>query len=266
LFYRDILFLAVYYFPSGYFVYYLHVPRGKSPQTNNVIVFNDDILAGLGAFIFAAFEGTDCVMREIPILSPFLKFLKHYVHSAEFRKFKKTLRRNPNDHGLRTKFAKYCLLHCFTQTAVMESHRVEAIHQFEMIVKSDVFDPEIYYLMGRFCQRSDNQKAKEVYLEGIRSFNRYIEKNPGLREEYMETTLAIALNLLTLQNARIDPELEKFFKYIRKSYPLHVKRVELENEMEKKEPNLTRVRQLVEEARQIKTDNDEVRAKRRQQS
>ena len=33
--------------------------------------------------------------------------------------------------------------------------------------------------------------------------------------------------------SRYMPELEKFFKYVRKSYPLHVKQVELENELEK---------------------------------
>jgi hypothetical protein len=200
---------------------------------------------------------------NIPLLSPLLVFLKNYVHSAEFRKFKKALRQNPSDHALRTQFAKYCLHHCFTQTVVFENHHVEAVSQFEKIVKSDIFDPEIYYLMGRYCQKSDNHQAKEVYLEGIKHFNRYIEKNPGMRADYMETTLAIALNLLTLQSAHIDPELEKFFKYVRKSYPLHVKRVELENEMEKKAPDPERVKKLIQEAKELKAEHEQSRARLR---
>jgi hypothetical protein len=220
-------------------------------------------MADRGASDSGAPQEPDVMSRPIPIFSPLLKSLKRYAHSSDFRKFKKALRKNPDDHALRTQFAKYCLHHCFTQLVVFENHHVEAVNQFEAIVKADIFDPEVYYLMGRYCQKSDNQRAKEVYLDGIKHFNRYIEKNPGLRAEYMETTLAIALNLLTLQTTRADPELEKFFKYVRKSYPLHVKRVELESEMEKTKPDMTRVRQLVEEARQLKADHERNRARLR---
>lgn len=198
--------------------------------------------------------------RSLPFLSPFLKFLKNYVHSAEFRKYKKAIRKNPSDYILRAQFAKYCLQHCFTHHGGMETHRIEAVNQFENITRSDIFDPEIYYLMGRYCQQTDNRRAKEVYLEGIKQFNRYIEKNPDFRSE-METTLAIAMNLLTLQTSHVDPELEKFFKYIRRSYPLHVKRVELENEMEKTDSDQERIKQLIQEVKQLKASHDSERSR-----
>jgi hypothetical protein len=153
--------------------------------------------------------------------TPFLAFVKNIIYSAEFKNYKKALKDNPEDHTLRARFAKYCLRHYFTHQAAAETHLIEAVNQFESIVHSDIFDLEIYYLMGKYYQGMDNHKAKQVYLDGIARFNRYIDKNPGLKHDYVEVAFAMALNLLTLQSSHIDPELAKFFKSIRKSYLKH---------------------------------------------
>ncbi|HTC19708.1 MAG TPA: hypothetical protein VK859_02600, partial [bacterium] len=55
------------------------------------------------------------------------------------------------------------------------------------------------------------------------------------------------------QYGQIHPDLEKFFKIIRKSYPLHNKRLELENELRKPSPNQAHVKQLTQELRELKT-------------
>jgi len=75
--------------------------------------------------------------------------------------------------------------------------------------------------MGKYYQGIDDKKARQVYVEGITRFNRYIEMNPGLKHDYVETAFSMALNLLALQSTQIDPELEKFFKSIRKTYLKH---------------------------------------------
>jgi hypothetical protein len=155
------------------------------------------------------------------LFTPVLNFLKRLAYSAEFTNFKKVLKDNPNDHALRARFAKYCLKHYFNHQAAAETHLIEAVNQFDNIVHSDIFDLEIYYLMGKYYQGMDNIKAKQVYLDGITRFNRYIEMNPGLKHENVETAFSMALNLLALQSTPIDPEVEKFFKSIRKTYLKH---------------------------------------------
>lgn len=198
------------------------------------------------------------------ILATYRRASKQYAETSEFKNFKKTLRRNPGDHDLRARFTKYCLHH--HSVSQDGPHGAEAAAQFEILNQTDVFDPEIYYLMGKFFQGADKRKARQVYHAGITRFNRYIEKNPGLRNDFMEITLAVALNLLTLQAGPFDQELERFFKCIRKSYPIHVKRVELESEIEKPDPDSEIVRQLKQEILKLKADRDLERAKNRQKN
>jgi hypothetical protein len=144
--------------------------------------------------------------------------LKKMLERIEFRHFKDAVRRNPADHGLRVRFAKYCLRHYFNHQAAAQTHLVEAVNQFENIVHDDVFDLEIYYLMGKYYHGQDNAKARDVYLQGVRKFNDYIVRNPGLKHEYVELAFGIAMNLLALESNHVGPELEQFFKTVRKTY------------------------------------------------
>ena len=105
------------------------------------------------------------------------------------------------------------------------------------------FDLQCHYLVGKYYQEAkDNRKAYQVYLNAIKRFNQYVVKNPDLKSENVELAYSVALNLMTLQSSPFDPELEKCFKNIRKSYPLHVKRIEFENEMAKPAPDKVRIR------------------------
>ncbi len=191
------------------------------------------------------------------ISNAFNRISKQHADSSDCRQFRKAIKNNSDDHILRTRFAKHCLQYCFAKKELVKELCSEAIEQFETITRTDVFDPEFFYLMGRFYQNIDERKAQSAYLEGIKRFNQYIEKNPGLRNQFMEITLATALNLLTLKSNPIDPELEKFFKLVRKSYPLHIKRVELEKEIENRESDPGRVQQLKEELKRLKATQDE---------
>jgi hypothetical protein len=144
--------------------------------------------------------------------------LKKLLERMEFKNFKEAVKRNPADHGLRVRFAKYCLRHYFNHQAVAQTHITEAVNQFESITNSESFDLEIYYLMGKYYHGQDNEKAIEVYRQGIRKFNSYIQQNPGLKHEYVELAFGIAMNLLSLESNRTDAELEQFFKTVRKTY------------------------------------------------
>ena len=144
--------------------------------------------------------------------------LKKLLERMEFRHFQDAVKRNPADHGLRVRFAKYCLRHYFTHQAAAQSHLTEAVNQFENIVHSDIFDLEIYYLMGKYYHGQDNEKAKSVYRQGIHKFNQYIAQNPTLKHEYVELAFGIAMNLLALESNQTDPELDLFFKTVRKTY------------------------------------------------
>jgi len=151
------------------------------------------------------------------IASPFLNLLKKIVHGLEFRKFKEAVHRNPQDHHLRARFAKYCLKTYFQGTS-SKVHVVEAVNQFENIVHSDVLDLEVFYLMGKYYQGQDNHKASEIYRKGIKRYNDFVSKSIEFRHDYVETAFTIALNLLALESNVADPELEKFFKNIRRTY------------------------------------------------
>lgn len=149
--------------------------------------------------------------------SPIINFLKKLVHVAEYRKFKDAVRRNPQDHHLRARFAKFCLKNYF-QGSSSKLQLVEAVNQFENIVHSEVLDLEVFYLMGKFYQGQDNAKAIEIYRKGIKRYNDFVNKSIEFRHEQVETAFSIALNMLNLESEKNDPELEKFFKTLRRTY------------------------------------------------
>jgi hypothetical protein len=151
------------------------------------------------------------------IATPFLSFLKRLVRLVELRKFKQALRRNPQDHYLRARFTKFCLNNYF-QDSSSKIHVVEAVNQFENIIHAEVLDLEVFYLMGKFYQGNDNKKAIEVYKGGIKRYNDFVAKSIEFRHEQVEMAFAIALNLLSLEANHVDPELEKFFKTLRRTY------------------------------------------------
>jgi hypothetical protein len=183
-------------------------------------------------------------------------------YSSDYKKYQKALRKNPQDHGLRAQFVKFCLTNHFTMEGVSPAHLTGALGLYEELTRTDLFDPQVYYLVGRYYQDKDSTKAQTVYLAGVRHFNRYVEKNPNLKSDYVDMAYAIALNFVTQQYGQIHPDLEKFFKIIRKSYPLHNKRVELENELRKPSPNPNLVQQLSQELRELKEATEGLRSKR----
>ena len=152
------------------------------------------------------------------LLSPMTNMLKKLLERMEFKNFKDAVRRNPSDSGLRIRFAKYCLRHYFTHQAAAQTHLVEAVNQFENIVRGETFDLEIYYLMGKYYHGQDNKKAIEVYRHGIQLFNQYIKLNPSLKHEYVELAFGIAMNLLALEADHVDSDLDQFFKTVRGTY------------------------------------------------
>jgi hypothetical protein len=72
--------------------------------------------------------------------------------------------------------------------------------------------------MGKYYTGQDDRKAIEVYSQGIRKFNEYIQQNPGLKNEYVGQAFGIAVNLLSLDPDRVDADLEQFFTIVRKTY------------------------------------------------
>jgi len=177
--------------------------------------------------------------------------------SATYKRFKKAMERNSGDYGLKAQFIKFCLLNRFTNTKTIENYIAEALALFETIENSHGFDIQCHYLVGKYYQEDKNyRKAYYIYLTAIKRFNQYVEKHPNLKSENSELAYSIALNLMILQSNPVDPEVEKCFKIIHKSFPLHVKRFEFENEMAKPAPNKDRIKQLKEEIRQLKIDEE----------
>jgi tetratricopeptide (TPR) repeat protein len=183
---------------------------------------------------------------------PSPKGKKRARYAGEHRKYRKALKLNPRDRELQARFAKFCLMGHFTLGSVPAAHLSEALGYYRSLCRDNHFDPMLYYLVGRYYQDRDKLSSQKAYLEGIRSFNRFIEKNPGVKSDHMETAYAIALNFVTLQYDQIHPDLEKFFKAARKSYPLHTKRVKLENELTKPSPDPAKVQELARELAEIK--------------
>lgn len=152
------------------------------------------------------------------LLRPFGRFLTRLADQLEFHRYRDSLKRNPHDHDLRARFTKYCVRRYFRDQETGGEHAAEAVNQFENIVHSAYFDLEVYYLMGKYHQGRDDDKAREIYRSGIRSFNEYVEKNPSLKDDYIELAFAMALNLLKLEHGKDDPEVVRFFQTVRRSY------------------------------------------------
>jgi hypothetical protein len=149
--------------------------------------------------------------------APFLQFFKNLVHLGEIKKFKSALRRNPQDHYLRSRFAKYCLQHYFHGGASGKTLSAEAVRQFESIPASEITDLEVYCLIGKFYREKDKGKAVEVYKRGVRQYNELSEKNAEFKKEGAEPAFVLVVNWLRLDPNVSDPELEKFFHHVRKT-------------------------------------------------
>src|ERR1039458_4080791 len=109
-------------------------------------------------------------------LSP--KGKKDAQYTKEYKKFQTALKRNPQDHGLRSQFVKFCLVSHFTLDSIPPAHLNEALEQYEEVARTDHFDPQVYYLVGRHYQDKDRLKAHAVYLAGVQHFNRYVGEYP----------------------------------------------------------------------------------------
>ncbi|HJT23947.1 MAG TPA: hypothetical protein VJ873_05185 [bacterium] len=178
-------------------------------------------------------------------------------YAVEYKRYKKGMERNPSDIGLKTQFIKFCLLNRFTQQDVGNEHIAEALRLFESVQNSDSLDLQCHYLAGKYYQEDkDSRKAYQVYLNAIRRFNQVVGENPDLKSENAELAYSVALNLMNLQWNPVAPEVEVCFKIIRKSFPLHLKRIEFEQEMAKPAPDKARIKQLAEEIRKLKAEED----------
>ncbi len=178
-------------------------------------------------------------------------------YSSEYKRFKKGMEHNPGDLGLKAQFIKFCLLNRFTKHDISSDHVAEALKLFEAIANADTFDLQCHYLVGKFYQEEkDPRKAYRTYLHAIKRFNQLAIKDPAVRAENSELAYSVALNLMTLQSNPIDPEVEVCFKILRKSFLLHLKRIEFENEMAKPAPDKARVKQLAEEIRRLRAEEE----------
>jgi hypothetical protein len=178
-------------------------------------------------------------------------------YAAEYKRYKKGMERNPADYGLKAQFIKFCLLNRFTKQQMAQDHIAEALKLFESIAEADTFDLQCHYLVGKYYQEErDAKRAYRVYLHAIKRFNQLVIKSPDLKGENAELAYSVALNLMTLQSNNVPPEVETCFKIIRKSFPLHLKRIEFENEMAKPAPDKARIKQLSEEIRKLRADEE----------
>jgi hypothetical protein len=158
--------------------------------------------------------------------------LKFFGYQTELIRYKKAIKRNPGDHGLKVKIIKLCLYNYLINPGLSGQILPDALRFFWEVTRTDAFDLEIHYLVGKYYQCSDQSKALEIYLDGITRFNRFVERNPGLKPDYADLAYSIALNILSLQPERTDKELDKLFKALRKPRPLNAKSIEREKEME----------------------------------
>lgn len=178
-------------------------------------------------------------------------------YSAEYKRFKKGMEQNSTDVGLKAQFIKFCLLNRFTRQEIMVDHIAEALKLYEAIANADFFDMQCHYLVGKYYQEEkDSRKAYRVYLHATKRFNQLALKSPGMRSDNAELAYSVALNLMTLQSNPVDPEVEVCFKILRKSFPLHLKRIEFENEMAKPAPDKARVKQLADEIRKLRAEEE----------
>ncbi len=178
-------------------------------------------------------------------------------YTSEYKRFKKGMEHNPGDLGLKAQFIKFCLLNRFTKHDTSEDHVAEALKLFEAMAGADIFDLQCHYLVGKYYQEEkDHRKAYRVYLNAIKRFNQLAVKDPAVKSDNSELAYSVALNLMALQSNPIDPEVELCFKILRKSFPLHLKRIEFENEMAKPAPDKARVKQLAEEIRKLRAEEE----------
>jgi tetratricopeptide (TPR) repeat protein len=178
-------------------------------------------------------------------------------YQDDYKRFKKSLEHNPQDHGLKAQFINFCLLNRFTRHESSKKHITEALALFETIDPKQSFDLQCHYLVGKYFQEERNfRKAYQVYLGAIKLFNRFIGMNPNLKSDNAELAYSMALNVMTLQSHPIDPEIATCFKILRKSYPLHLKRIELDNELAKPAPDKARIQELKEKIQKLKDDEE----------
>jgi hypothetical protein len=180
------------------------------------------------------------------------KSKKTAQYSRDHQKYKKAVQKNPRDPALKAQFIKFCVGNHFLLQDAPKAHMSEALSLYKDWMKEDFFDPQVHYMIGRYYQDKDQLKSQNAYLSGIRHFNRQVERNPGSKSEHADVVYALALNFLTMQFGQIHPDLDKFFRTMRKNYPLLNKRVELENELQKPSPNQTRIKQLTQELRELR--------------
>jgi hypothetical protein len=95
---------------------------------------------------------------------------------------------------------------------------IEAVKQFENIDHLELRELEIYYLMGKYYQGQNDKMAIEVYLKGIKKYNKFSDLDNAMRDEFVEIAFSLALSLLKLESNQPSPELEKFFKIVRHTY------------------------------------------------
>lgn len=176
---------------------------------------------------------------------------------AELKRYRAALQRNPGDLDLKFDLIKFILLNRFTDPENAGEHIQDALRTFESIAGADLFDFQCHYLVGKYYQEAkDIKNAYRVYLRALKRFNDSAVKDVNLRAENNELAYSVALNLMTLQHDPVDPEVEKCFKIIRRSFPMHLKRIEYEHEMGKPAPDRARIKQLVEEIKKLKADEE----------
>jgi tetratricopeptide (TPR) repeat protein len=176
---------------------------------------------------------------------------------AELKRYRAALQRNPSDLDLRFDLIKFILLNRFTDPENAGEHIQDALRNFESIAGSDLFDFQCHYLVGKYYQEAkDIKNAYRVYLRALKRFNETAARDVNLRAEHNELAYSVALNLMTLQHDPVDPEVEKCFKIIRRSFPMHLKRIEYEHEMGKPAPDRARIKQLVEEIKKLRAEEE----------
>jgi tetratricopeptide (TPR) repeat protein len=193
------------------------------------------------------------------ILTPLTSLLrKGSDFQSELKRYRAALQRNPNDLDLKSDLIKFILLNRFTDSDNAGDNIQEALKIFESIANAEQFDFQCHYLVGKYYQEAkDIKSAYRVYSRALKRFNAVADKDPNLRAESNEMAYSVALNLMTLQFDPIDPEVEKCFKIIRRSFPLHMKRIEYENEMAKPAPDRVKVKQLVEEIKRLRAEEEQ---------
>ena len=186
-------------------------------------------------------------------------FGKTSTHSAEYKRFKKAIEKNPGDLSLKGQFVKFCLMNRFTNQEGDEDHIPEALTLFATIENREPFDLQCHYLVGKFYQEErDFRRAYGIYLEAIKRFNHFAQKEPNFKADNGELAYSVALNLMALQSDPVDPHVEVCFKIIRKSFPLHQKQAELDAEMAKPAPDKRRIRKLSDEIQKLRVEEEKL--------